>query len=97
MQFVPYRMIRNQPRDLRQKLESEGAFVLTNNNAPFALMVNINPDNIEETVHLAAQIRAQQAVSALRDGARKAGTQQLTAAEIEAEIQSVRSLRHASA
>ena len=95
MQFIPYRMIRNQPRDLRQKLEKEGAFVLTNNNAPFALMVNIEPDNIEETIYLAAQIRAQQAVPALRDGARETGIQQLTAEEIEAEIQSVRSLRHA--
>ena len=94
MEFVPYRMIRNQPGDLRQKLQREGAFVVTNKNNPFALMVNIEPDQIEEVLYLAAQIRAQQAASALRDGARKEGTNKLTAEEIEAEIQSVRNARH---
>ncbi len=94
MQFVPYRMIRNQPSDLRQKLKDEGAFVVTTNNEPFALMVNVEADQVEEALYLAAQIRAQQAVSALRDGARAAGTNKLSIEEIEAEIQNVRNARH---
>jgi hypothetical protein len=94
MQFVPYRMIRNQPGDLRQKLKDEGAFVVTANNEPFALMVNVEADQLEEALYLAAQIRAQQAVSALREGARKEGTDKLTAEEIAAEIQNVRNARH---
>jgi len=94
MQFVPYRMIRNQPRDLRQKLKSEGAFVVTNNNKPFALMVTIEEDQVEESLYLAAQIRAQQAVSALRQQAQTEGMNKLTAEEIDAEIQTVRDARH---
>ncbi len=94
MQFVPYRMIRNQPGDLRQKLRDEGAFVVTTNNEPFALMINVEADQIEEALYLAAQIRAQQAVSALRDGAQEEGTNRLTAEEIDAEIRSVRNARH---
>jgi len=93
MQFVPYRMIRNQPRDLRQQLQDEGALIVTNNNKPFALMINVEAEQVEEALYLAAQIRAQQAVSALRSEARKEGKNKLTAEVIEAEIQSVRNTR----
>ena len=56
--------------------------------------MNNKSDNAEKLVYLTAQIRAQQAISALRNGARKAGIQRLTCEEIEIEIQCTRDLRH---
>ena len=90
MQFVPYRLFRNHPRELRQKLSQEGHFVITNNGEPFALMVNIENGEVEEMLHLITQLRAQQPVSALRAQARTHGLDQISPTEIDAERQAVR-------
>lgn len=93
MNFVPYRILRNQPKVLRERLKSEGELIITNNGEPMALLLDIEPDQIEETLKLIAQLRAQQAVSAMREAAREQGVSQLDEAAIEAEIQAVRSAR----
>lgn len=93
MNFVPYRILRNQPKVLRERLKSEGELIITNNGEPMALLLNIEPDQIEETLKLIAQLRAQQAVSAMREVAREQGMAQLDDAAIEAEIQAARSAR----
>ena len=93
MQFIPYRMLRNQPGELRQQLKRDGELVVTSNGEPFALMVNIEPGEVEESLFLIAQLRAQQATSAIRAQAREKGLNRLSPEEIEAEIQSVRAGR----
>lgn len=93
MNFVPYRILRNQPKVLRERLKSEGELIITNNGEPMALLLDIEPDQIEETLKLIAQLRAQQAVSALREAARAQGLSQLDEAAIEAEIQAARNAR----
>jgi len=90
MQFVPYRLLRNQPKQLREKLIEEGELVVTNNGEPFALMLDVQPDQIEETLYLIAQLRAQRAVSNMRSTARVLGLENMAADEINQEIQAVR-------
>jgi hypothetical protein len=93
MNFVPYRILRNQPKVLRERLKNEGQLVITSNGEPMALLLDIEPDQIEETIKLIAQLRAQQAVSMMRQAARDRGLEQLDEDAIEAEIQAARSAR----
>ena len=93
MQFVPYRLIRNQPTKLREQLKQEGELVLTSNGEPMALLVHIEPGQVEEALLLVAQLRAQQAVSAIRKEAQEKGLDRISAEQIEEEIQAVRAGR----
>jgi len=89
MQFVPYRILRNQPGQLRQRLAEEGELVITSNGEPFAVMLNVEPEEVEQVPYLIAQLRAQQAVSAIRAEAREKGLDRLSPEEIEVEIRAV--------
>ena len=93
MNFVPYRILRNQPKVLRERLKSEGELVITSNGEPMALLLDIKPDQIEGTIKLMGQLRAQQAVSAMRQAARDQGLEQLDEDAIEAEVQAAHSAR----
>jgi len=93
MDFVPYRMLRNQPGQLSEKLAEEGQLVITKGGEPFAIMVNIREGELGEVLTLLTRLRAQQTVSLMREGARERGLKQLTTEEIDAEIQAVRSQR----
>ena len=93
MEFVPYRILRNQPRELRERLQQQGELVVTNRGVPFALMINIEADDFAEVLHLIAQLKAQRAVSALRKSAQEQGLDSLSLSEIDAEIQAARTKR----
>ena len=90
MRFVPYRFLRNQAGKLRRKLSDEGELVITSSGEPFAIMINVDEETLEETLYLVSQIRARKAVSALRSEARERGLDQLSGDEIEQEIRAVR-------
>ena len=94
MQLIPYRMLRNQPGEVRRLLEQEGELVVTSNNEPFALLLDIEPDGLEDVLLLASRIRAQRAVSAIREKARERGLDRLTEEGIEAEVKAARAARH---
>jgi antitoxin (DNA-binding transcriptional repressor) of toxin-antitoxin stability system len=93
MQFVPYRIIRNQPTELRERLKQEGELVVTSNGEPMALLVHIEPGQVEEALLLVAQLRAQQSVSAIRKEAQEKGLDRISADVVEEEIQAVRASR----
>ncbi len=93
MEFVPYRLLRNQPSELRKKLEEQGELVVTVDGEPLAIMIQIPKGNLEDLVLLLAQVRAQLAVSSLRDQARKQGLDQMTPEQAEQYIQEARSAR----
>jgi antitoxin (DNA-binding transcriptional repressor) of toxin-antitoxin stability system len=40
-----------QTRSLREKLEKERELILTKDGQPFALMIGISPDNVEESLN----------------------------------------------
>ena len=93
MQFIPYRMLRNEPGKLSEQLKSEGQLVVTRNGEPFALLVDIDPGGLDEILTLISRLRAQQALSALRAEARQRGLDSLPPEEIDGEIRSVRKAR----
>ena len=76
MEFVPYRILRNQPAELRRKLEENGELVVTVDGEPLAVMLEIPKGSLEDLVLLLSQIRAQLAVAAIRKQARQARPEQ---------------------
>ena len=97
MQLVPYRMLRNEPGEVRRLLEQEGELIVTSNNRPIAVMLGVEEEALEETLLLIGRVRAQKALSDIRRKARADGLDSMTAEEIDAEIAASRSARKARA
>jgi hypothetical protein len=93
MEFVPYRLMRNQPNELRRKLEKQGELVVTVDGEPMAIMLKIPKGSLEDLVMLVSQVRAQLSVAGIRQEARQSGKDQMTDEEIEAIVQEARSKR----
>jgi len=93
MDFVPYRLLRNQPGQVRERLAEHGQLVITNEGQPIALMVSVDNFQLEELVVLLARVRAQLSVSKMRRDARTRGLDQLDEREIGREILSARKPR----
>ncbi len=92
MEFVPYRLLRNQPSELRKKLEEQGELVVTVDGEPLAIMLQIPKGNLEDLVLLLAQVRAQLAVSSIRNQARRQGLDQMTVEQADQLVQEARSV-----
>jgi hypothetical protein len=96
MQFVPYRMLRNEPAALRKKLESEGELIVTVDGKPFALMINLNDsENIQDTLLMVSRLKAQMAVRSIRSQAHKKGKDKMTLKDVNALIKKTRMERKA--
>lgn len=93
MEFVPYRLMRNQPKELRKKLEKQGELVVTVDGEPLAIMLQIPKGSLEDLVMLVSQVRAQLSVARIRQNARQNGTDQMTDEEINAVVQESRTQR----
>ena len=93
MEFVPYRLIRNEPNELRKKLEKQGELVVTVDGEPMAIMLQIPKGSLEDLVMLISQVRAQLVVAGIRQQARQSGKDQMTDEEIAAIVQEARSKR----
>jgi hypothetical protein len=95
MEFVPYRMLRNQPSELRKKLDENGELVVTLDGEPLAVMLQIPKGSLEDLVLLLSQVRAQLAVATIREKARKRGLNKMTVEQADALIKETRTARHA--
>ena|SRR3990172_13340997 len=93
MEFVPYRLMRNQPNELRRKLEEQGELIVTVDGEPMAIMLQVPKGSLEDLVMLVSQVRAQLAVSAIRQQARRSGRDQITAQEVETIVKEARTHR----
>ena len=93
MEFVPYRMLRNQPSEIRKKLEEKGELIVTVDGEPMAVMLQIPKGSLEDLVLLLSQVRAQLAVAAIRDGARKRGRSNMTVEQADALVGKTRQAR----
>jgi hypothetical protein len=93
MEFVPYRMLRNQPSELRKKLDENGELIVTVDGEPLAVMLQIPKGSLEDLVLLVSQVRAQLAVAAIRDGARKRGQNNMTVDQADALVGKTRQAR----
>ncbi|MCC6568370.1 MAG: hypothetical protein U0V48_04240 [Anaerolineales bacterium] len=95
MEFVPYRLMRNQPKELRKKLEKQGELVVTVDGEPLAIMLQVPKGSLEDLVMLVSQVKAQLSVARIRQNARQNGTDQMTDEEINAVVQESRAQRRA--
>ncbi len=93
MRFFSSKELRNRPGRLRRSLR-EHDVVLTANGMPFALVVSVEEDEVEEMAALLRRARVQQAVSRMRRQAAERG-ERIPEEEMEAEIRAVRSDRKA--
>jgi antitoxin (DNA-binding transcriptional repressor) of toxin-antitoxin stability system len=96
MQFVPYRELRNEPSSLRKKLAAEGELVVTVDNKPFAVMINLGEESAEDILLMVTRLRAQLAARAIRSEAHRTGLDKMTPKDIDALIQKTRAQRRAS-
>ena len=95
MESVSYRVLRNEPGKFEETLKREGIIILSKSGKPIAVVLETASNSVEDVLRLVSQIRAQMAVSEKRSGARERGLDQLTAEEIQAVIEEVRSSRTA--
>jgi len=93
MQFVPYRTLRNEPTTLRKKLASEGELVVTMDNQPFAVMISLGDENVQDILLMVSRLRAQMAVRSIRSQARKAGLDTMALKDVNALIKKTRAER----
>jgi len=93
MIFVPYRVLRNTPGELRKKLKEAGHLVVTGDGEPFAVMLSVEPGEVEQVLETILRLRAQQSVRRMRESAQERGLERLSEVEIEAEIRAVRNAR----
>lgn len=90
MTFVPYRVLRNTPGELRRRLKEAGHLVVTGGGEPFAVMISVEPEELEQTLQTLLRLRAQQAVRQMRAEARECGLERLSEGEIAEEIRAAR-------
>ena len=97
MEFVPYRVLRNEPTALRQRLEEEGQLVITVDGRPFAIMIDLGEsDNVEDILLMVSRLRAQMAARAIRSQARRSGLDKMPAEEIDDLVRKTRAARKPS-
>ena len=93
MQFVPYRDLLNGPSALRKKLASEGELIVTVDNKPFAVMINLADENVQDILLMVSRLRAQMAARSIRSQARRDGLDKMTLKDINALIKRARTER----
>jgi PHD/YefM family antitoxin component YafN of YafNO toxin-antitoxin module len=94
MEFIPYRILRNEPAALRQKLEDQGELVITVDGKPFAVMIDLtDSEDMEDILLLVSRLRAQMAARAIRSKARRDGLDKMSDEQIDTLIQKTRAER----
>jgi hypothetical protein len=91
MEFVPYRLLRNEPTVLRKKLENDGKLVVTVDGKPFAVMINLSDnEDIDDVLLMISKLQAQMAARAIRSQARRDGFDKLADEQIDEVIHKTR-------
>jgi len=93
MQFVPYRDLRNEPAAVRKKLADEGELVVTVDNKPFAVMINLGDENVQDILLMVSRLRAQMAARSIRSQSRRDGLDKMTLKDVNALIKKTRAER----
>ena len=93
MQFVPYRDLRNEPSALRKRLASEGELIVTVDNKPFAVMINLGDENVQDILLMVSRLRALMAARSIRSQARRDKLDKMSLKDINALIKKTRAER----
>jgi len=90
MKFITVRDIRTSPARIWKELPAEQEMIITNNGKPIALLTPIGDTNLEETLSAIRRARAIQSVKKMQQTSMRRGTSELSASEIQAEIDQTR-------
>jgi len=93
MQFVPYRDLRNEPSAVREKLANEGELIVTVDNKPFAVLISLGEENVQEVLLMISRLRSQMAARAIRSEARRRGLDKMSKKDINVLIKKTRAER----
>jgi len=89
VQFIPIRMLRNNPSELWKILNKEEA-IITVNGKPKAIVIDATDENLEEVIKIIRRVKAETSVEKMRLLSLKKGLDKLSQTEIEKEIKKVR-------
>lgn len=95
MKNFSVRDFRTRPAEARRLLGREGQAVLSANGKPFALMLSVSEDTLEETVSALRRARALQAMEAMQKRSADRGSDRMPLAEINRIVRDVRRRRGA--
>ncbi len=90
MNFYGIRELSNNTKNVITSVNQNGSAVITDNGKPAALMISISEENFEATLDAVRQMRARQAVDALRKQAQMNFPEGMSMDEIDAEINAAR-------
>jgi prevent-host-death family protein len=96
VKFISSRDVRNNPSEFRETVEREDV-VLTVGGKPFAIVVGVEEDELEETLDVLRQVKALRAMSRMQRKAEELGLDRATSEEIGKEIRAARRSRRRSA
>jgi len=86
--------LRGKASDLRKVISRDPQAVLTASGEPVALLVPVDKDTLDETATAVRQAKAQLAVKAIRNRARKTGRNRTTISQIDRIIATARKAKH---
>jgi antitoxin (DNA-binding transcriptional repressor) of toxin-antitoxin stability system len=85
--------LRNTPGILWRRLRGGGTVAITSEGRPQALVIGLEGQDLPETLRLLDRLRAQQALTRLREGAAASGASRLGEVDVEREIAAARGAR----
>ena len=86
MNFFTVRDLRSTPKMVWDTLDNEREVVITNNGRPSALMIPIDDNNFNDIIATVRQVNAMRTVNRMQRAAVKAGLENMSLDEINAEI-----------
>ena len=93
MRFITVRDLRARGTEIWKSLRAGEEAVLTHNGTPVALLIGTKEDRLEDTVRMVRQVKAQAAVSRMRQHAHSTRLNRMSGEEIESEIRESRRTR----
>lgn len=93
MKFLSIRDLKSKSSQVWQELPGQKEMIITSNGRPIALLSSIDEKNLEQVLTAFRRARATNAVASIQYESIQKGTDILSIAEIDAEIEAVRSKR----
>lgn len=93
MKFLSVRDLRGKAAQIWQELPQEKEIIVTNNGRPIAILSAINESNLEESLKAFRRARVADSVAVLQGRSVEQGIDNVSLAEINAEINVVRRKR----
>ncbi len=78
---------------MRKKLATEGELILTVDNKPFAVMIDLGDEDIQDVLLMLSRLRAQMAARSIRRQARQDGLNNVRMKDINTLIRKTRAKR----